>query len=287
MFFGKQDEKRKKCSQCSAPHPIWKCEKFKKLSYEERWKVANRNNLCYRCLGDDHIGKYCPRSSECGIGGCHATHNRFLHGKKSDGHQESHSQDNRRDTLSASESHSTTEGEPDVAFVARSYRQSRENVTLRTVSVMLSNGNRRMQVNALLDDASPKTSINADVAAELGLNGSVQKVQVSVLNNKTESFETMPVSFDIESIDGKNAHNNIGYHNESCDRQYARDRLKHAQTPVETFAGYQISISRETPNYRHVNRYRLRRPAFLNSRCSRSCEWTNREIDATWVDVHW
>ena len=34
---------------------------------------------------------------------------------------------------------------------------------------------RKLQVNALLDDASTKTYINADVAAELELQGCLQK----------------------------------------------------------------------------------------------------------------
>ena len=60
-----------------------------------------------------------------------------------------------------------------------------------------------MQVNALLDDASTKTYINTDVAAELGLRGCLQKVNVSVLNGKVETFETSPVECVIESLDGK------------------------------------------------------------------------------------
>ena len=48
-----------------------------------------------------------------------------------------------------------------------------------------------------------KTYINADVAAELGLQGCLQKVNVSVLNGKVETFETSPVECVIESLDGK------------------------------------------------------------------------------------
>ena len=44
-----------------------------------------------------------------------------------------------------------------------------EFTALRTVSVVLKNGNRKMVVNAVLDDASTTTYINSDVATELGL----------------------------------------------------------------------------------------------------------------------
>ena len=44
-------------------------------------------------------------------------------------------------------------------------------LALRTVPVILKNGNRAIKVNALLDEASTKTYINADVASEIGLQG--------------------------------------------------------------------------------------------------------------------
>ena len=48
----------------------------------------------------------------------------------------------------------------------------------------------KLQVNSLVDDASTKTYINVDVTAELGLQGCLQKVNVSVLNGNVETFET-------------------------------------------------------------------------------------------------
>ena len=57
-------------------------------------------------------------------------------------------------------------------------------MTPRTVSVILKNDNRKMRVNALLDDASTQTYINADVAAQLGLQGKLQQVTVKVLNGQ-------------------------------------------------------------------------------------------------------
>ena len=72
---------------------------------------------------------------------------------------------------------------------------------------MIKNGCRRLIVNALLDDASTKSYINSDVAAEIGLQGKVRNVTVNVLNEKMSTFETMPVEFALESLDGKTAVN--------------------------------------------------------------------------------
>uniref|UniRef100_A0A8W8ILI6 Peptidase aspartic putative domain-containing protein n=1 Tax=Magallana gigas TaxID=29159 RepID=A0A8W8ILI6_MAGGI len=76
-------------------------------------------------------------------------------------------------------------------------------IALRTIPVIVRNGSKTMRVNALLDDASTRTFFNADVAAELGLHGKLQRITVGVLNDKTEPFETMPVEFQIESVDGR------------------------------------------------------------------------------------
>ena len=72
-------------------------------------------------------------------------------------------------------------------------------LALRAVPVVVKNGERRMIVNALLDDGSSKTYINGDVAAELGLEGSTQRITVNVLNGEEDSFETMLVEFDLQS----------------------------------------------------------------------------------------
>ena len=77
------------------------------------------------------------------------------------------------------------------------------NIALRTVPVYLKNGNQKLKVNALLDDANTKTYVNADVAAELGLQGHPQRVNVSVLNGQVETFETTPTDCFVEGLDGK------------------------------------------------------------------------------------
>lgn len=57
-------------------------------------------------------------------------------------------------------------------------------------------------MKALLNEASTKTYINADVASELGLEGMPRKVTVNVLNDQTETFETIAVDAELEGLDG-------------------------------------------------------------------------------------
>ena len=60
-----------------------------------------------------------------------------------------------------------------------------------------------MVVNAVLDDASTKTYVNSDVAAELGLNGKSQKVKVNVLNGHVETLDTTPIEVILQSTNEK------------------------------------------------------------------------------------
>ena len=59
-----------------------------------------------------------------------------------------------------------------------------------------------MKINALLDDASTKSYVNADVAAELGLHGRTEKMTVNVLNGQVETFKTSPINVELTSITG-------------------------------------------------------------------------------------
>ena len=59
-------------------------------------------------------------------------------------------------------------------------------LALRTTPIILKNGDRSLNVNALLDEASTKTCVNADI-----------------LNGQIETFDTKPVNFELLSVDCK------------------------------------------------------------------------------------
>lgn len=104
------------------------------------------------------------------------------------------------------EQHSVTEGdrqETALTTVNGGNKAKSEYLSLRTVPVILKNGHRSITVNALLDDASTRSYINSDVAAELGLQGQQQIITVSGLNERLTTFETKTVNFMLKSLDGK------------------------------------------------------------------------------------
>ena len=60
-------------------------------------------------------------------------------------------------------------------------------MALKTVPVKLKNGKKELVVNALLDDVSTTRYINYDVAAELGLQGSLEIVSISAVNGNVKT----------------------------------------------------------------------------------------------------
>lgn len=214
-FFGKTKGRKSQkllCLECGKQHGIWNCRDFIRRSVPDRWNVAKRLQLCYRCLAQGHQGKSCPRSRPCGQEGCIDLHHRLLHKQKPIG-QKSISLDNTElkrtvdhDVNNTSTDRATclTEGKEQAeqtTMVTQSYVRA-DFIGLRTVPVILINGGRSLKINALLDDASTKTYVNADVADELGLQGRTEKVTVNVLNGQAETFETKPVSVELKSVTG-------------------------------------------------------------------------------------
>ena len=188
--------------------------------------MLKKLRLCFRCLGEGHLGQYCTRTRVCGLSGCKELHHRLLHSDLTHGgdkimasqcpakRNESEQPAVHRKKLENDEQTmrmgSSREGDQET--VEKSVTSPKEatlvtgctgNIALRTIPVYLRNGNKKLRVTALLDDASTKTYLNSDVAAEMGLQGEIRKVNVSVLNGQLKSFETTPVECVIESLDGK------------------------------------------------------------------------------------
>ena len=99
---------------------------------------------------------------------------------------------------------SAREGAPAHIHTSTSKQETvTETLSLRTVPVWLKANERKVKVNALLDDGSNKTFINEEVAGVLGLKERYHTVTVNVLNNEVETFQSMPLDVTIESLDGQ------------------------------------------------------------------------------------
>ena len=69
---------QRECVLKDGQHPIWKCEKFKKMNVKERGQKAKELKLCFKCLSDAHQMRNCS-GRLCDVDGCGKPHHRLLH----------------------------------------------------------------------------------------------------------------------------------------------------------------------------------------------------------------
>ena len=74
-------------------------------------------------------------------------------------------------------------------------------VALRTIPVIVRKGATALRINAPLDDASSKSYINSDIVAQLGLEGSAEKLTVNVLDGNQAEIGSATVEIVMENID--------------------------------------------------------------------------------------
>ena len=67
---------------------------------------------------------------------------------------------------------------------------------------MLKSVSKRVKINALLDDASGRSYVNASIVEALGLSGHQSSVRLGVFNNTVVNIDINHMEVDLESVDG-------------------------------------------------------------------------------------
>ena len=75
-------------------------------------------------------------------------------------------------------------------------------ISLQTVLIFVENGSKSLIINALLDNGSTQTYLNANIVQKLGLHGEILKSQVNVINWTLATFETAPLEFTLRKMSG-------------------------------------------------------------------------------------
>ncbi|XP_071944914.1 uncharacterized protein [Antedon mediterranea] len=183
------------CVCCKKNHRLWECVKFRQLSINERWNIASQEKLCFKCLCK-HRAVDCKRVMSCGINGCKNDHNRLLHREKV----------KKESNFETVEVGVAREGERKVTKTETGTNTTllskNQSIALRTIPIIVSNGKKRIEVNALLDDGSTQTYVNEELCGELGLSGVTEEMVVSLLSGKEERFVTKPVEIFVLPLDG-------------------------------------------------------------------------------------
>ena len=160
------------------------------MSKQQRWVTVKIHEFCFCCLEEGYKVVECRWGSNCNIEGCLKTHNRMFHSASQEDELEQNSVRQSKISLMEGEEQQNT------SFMATEC-QKLGFISLQTVPIIVENGNKGLIINALLDNGSTQTYLNADIAAKFSLHGKKQKSQVSVING------TVAVEFTLRSMNGQ------------------------------------------------------------------------------------
>ncbi|XP_062703602.1 uncharacterized protein LOC134286054 [Aedes albopictus] len=163
---------QKTCPLCNANDhlSLVKCEKFAKLSVEQRRSVARSCKVCYICLKQDHSRRNCRSDlSTCTV--CNKNHHELVHSDKE------------------SRQPFRKYGNKDAEDV---YHVNGRNVTtmLRVGKVRIRSHGKVQDVFALFDEGSSLSMIDSELADQMELSGPVSPVTYrwtnGILHNDSE-----------------------------------------------------------------------------------------------------
>jgi hypothetical protein len=141
-------EYSKSCRICKeGVHSVDLCETFRKMEVRQRWWLADRLRLCYNCL-NHHAKNECKSNRPCGTRQCGKMHHRRLH----------------RDLAPQPTQHKEVVNVNQTATPGKA-------VLLSVVPVLLQGPKGVVTTSAFLDDASTISMVDADLAEQLGADG--------------------------------------------------------------------------------------------------------------------
>ncbi|XP_073946597.1 uncharacterized protein [Choristoneura fumiferana] len=163
-------EAKSPCPQCKQEgHHTTTCPNFIKADTNERWEIAKKHTICYRCLISKHRRYEC-RAKPCGRGGCPMRHHRLLHHEKPSPASPDAPKRPPQPPIEPATNATVEQVGAATTKTGRAY--------LKIAPVVLRGPQATIETYALLDDGSTVTIIDAAVADVLGLDGPTEQMWV-------------------------------------------------------------------------------------------------------------
>ena len=212
---------RAACLVCSKQHDIWKCSKFKGLTYEKKWRVVRSGGLCNKCLEKGHISKESLKVNfKCRRFGCGGNHYTLMHRPTARIARDISSGSSQRDNGSQSGNDGTSvateeqllrvsSGSRDdtgtgngngIAVAATEAGETRVCLGIVPVKVRGKNNNQIVETYALLDNGSEVTLCHEQLVVKLELDRERLSFTLTGITGSTQ-MESYVVNLTVMSMD--------------------------------------------------------------------------------------
>ncbi|GFY54297.1 uncharacterized protein TNIN_496521 [Trichonephila inaurata madagascariensis] len=177
---------------CNENHPLYKCPKYKKLSFNDRVELVKTNNFCFNCLLRNHKSSACKSKYSCGM--CQRRHHVTLHFRPADKQSglidDSGAKKSSVLSSTAAEFHTSAREEVNhelvnPQFAATGYNNSdNKTVLLSTCICYVTDGSGNVYpIRALMDVGASSNFMSQGLADRLRLRKEKTNISVSGLNN--------------------------------------------------------------------------------------------------------
>ena len=171
---------KSRCFYCEKVHKLIDCNKFKNLTYKEKYKFVKAKGLCFKCLSGNHFARYCKSSCKCLITGCKGTfHHTLLH-KITDTEVTGHV-----DACSSIQFNKST--------------GNVQHVFLNVVPVRVRCEGKETEVYAFLDQGSTACFCDRSLAMELQLSSTSRQLKLQTLT-ETKSYRTVSAEMEVKGL---------------------------------------------------------------------------------------
>lgn len=212
---------RAACLVCSKQHDIWKCSKFKGLTYEEKWRVVRSGGLCNKCLVKGHISKECPKVNfKCQKPGCGGNHHTLMHRPTARIGRDLSSGSSQRDNVSQNGNDGTSVSAEQqlppvsswscdvtgagngngIAVAATGAGETRVCLGIIPVKVQGKSNNQIIETYALLDNGSEVTLCHEQLVSKLELDSERLSFTLTGITGSTQ-MESHVVNLTVMSMD--------------------------------------------------------------------------------------
>lgn len=161
------------CPICEvSSHTLIECRKFINAECNDRWDIAKKHRLCFKCLRFRARNHTC-KQKQCEQDGCKYTHHKLLHFRR----------ENREKADTLTESITST-------WVPNSRR-----TFLKIIPVTAAGPKGEINTYALLDDGSTVTLVDEDVASAIGAQGPRDPLRIeAIANTKVQEIQSKRIS---------------------------------------------------------------------------------------------
>ena len=197
---------QRECALKDGKHPIWKCEKFKKMNVEEKGQKAKELKLCFKCLSDAHQMRNCS-GRLCDVNGCGKPHHRLLHRPYKNVEQKKN-----------------VENVEEVSNLS----SMRSSGVLPVISVTIGSGSKTLKTFALCDSGASLSFVNESLMKALNLTGQPVDLNVAGIHG-TSDISSKRLRVKIGDQDGKFNEDIMAYshpHVNAGNRTYDLKKLK-------------------------------------------------------------